>query len=444
MRSSASPEAIASVAAACALEGAWVTLAYVTVESLAREARPPLSLLAFGVATLVGLGFARWAAGRPQTPYGGAIAGIVIVVALAGWLIPTGAAVGDLVSQPFVALQQHPGGLLLGLAVLRGTAHVTPEDDERIAEFALSFGLAAIAAVWIVLAATSGTAEAWVAEIAFLATVTFVAAALVSLGLARLAGLEDANAVGADRRTGVVLFGVVAILLAVSLPLAVVLGVPLDAALRGGLGPVADLVGLILPILLLPAALIATLLVTAFQFLTGGGHLEQPPALPDPGSISEQLGRLVGSGGASVPAVGLITLLGATVAAVLLIRALIQRPADVGLGRGFVETRDVERPVSVRLPSLRRPFPVRHRPPGSASEAYVASLAVLATSPELARRSSETPAEHASRIAASAAGPVMRRLAADYALARFGRRAITAAEHRRAIERWRRLRTLVR
>ena len=444
MRSSASPEAIAAVVAACALEGAWVTLAYVIVGSLAREGPPQLSILAFAVATLSGLAFARWAARHPNAPYGTGIAAMVLLAALLGWLLPLGSAAGDVLGQPFLALQRHPGGLLLGLAVLRGTAHVTPEDDEQIAEQALSFGLLAIGAVWILLAASGGTAAPWVASMAFTATVVFVGAALVSLGLARLAGLRDASAVGADRRTGIVLFGVVAILLAVSLPLAVVLGVPLDAALRGGLAPVADLVGLILPILLLPAALIAALLVTAFQFLTSGGRLDQPPVLTDPGSISEALGKLVGSGGASVPAVGLITLIVATVAAVLLIRALIQRPPDAERGPGFVETREAEAPVSVRLPRLRVGLPPRHRPPATASQAYVASLDALAASPELARHAGETPAEHAIRISASPVGPVMRRLAADYALAEFGRRTLNQAEHRRAIEGWRRVRALVR
>lgn len=444
MRSNASPEAVASLVAACALEGAWISLAYVAVGSLTHEGRPPLSILAFAVATFVGLGYARWAIRHPGAPYGIAIAGIALAAALVGWLLPLGSTAGDVLGQPLLAVQRHPGGLLLGLAVLRGTAHVTPEDDERIAEAALSFGLAAVGAAWILLAATGGTAEPWVAEMAFLATMVFVAAALVSLGLARLAGLQDAAAVGADRRTGMVLFGVVAILLAVSLPLAAALAVPLDRAFLGGLGPVADLIGLILPILLLPAALIATLLVVAFQFLTGGGHIDQPPTLPDPGSISEQLGRLVGSAGATVPGLGLLALVFAAAVAALLIRALIQRPGTSDRDRGFVETRELERPVSLRVPSLRIGLPTRHRPPATASQAYLASLSALADVPELAREASETPAEHAMRISSSPVGPVVRRLAADYTLAEFGRRTLTPAEHGRAIERWRRLRTMVR
>jgi len=444
MRSNASPEAVAAIIAACALEGAWVALAYVMVESLAREGPPPLSILAFAVAALVGFGSARWAARSRALPYGTAIAVIVLIAALIGWLVPLGIGAGDVLGQPFQVVQRHPGGLLLGLAVLRGTAHMTPEDDEGIAEAALSFGLVAIGGAWILLAATGGTSQPWVAEMAFLATAVFVASALVSLGLARLAGLRDAEAVGADRRTGIVLFGVVAILLAVSLPLAAVLGVPLDAALRGGLGPVADLIGLVIPILLLPAALIATLLVVAFQFLTGGGRVDQPPVLVDPGSIWSEFGKLVGSGGASVPGVGLVALIAATVAAALLIRALIQRPPTSELHRGFVETREVEPIVSLRLPTLRLGLPARQRAPTTASQAYLASLGVLAASPDLARLAGETPSEHAARISTSPPGSALRRLAADYTLAEFGRRTLSSAEHRRAIERWRRLHAMKR
>ena len=58
------------------------------------------------------------------------------------------------------------------------------------------------------------------------------------------------------------------------------------------------------------------------------------------------------------------------------------------------------------------------------------------------RRASETPAEHARRIHADPIGPPMGRLAADYALIEFGKRALPPSEHRRAIERWRRLRSI--
>ena len=84
-------------------------------------------------------------------------------------------------------------------------------------------------------------------------------------------------------------------------------------------------------------------------------------------------------------------------------------------------------------------MPRRHGAPRSASEAYVASLEVLADRPEFARLASETPAEHASRIRGAIGAP-LRPLAADYALAEFGQRTLTPSEHRRAIERWRRIR----
>ena len=125
----------------------------------------------------------------------------------------------------------HPGGILLGLAVLRGTAHVTPDDDERIAEIALGPGLAAIAAIWVVLTLSGGGHQPATLDAAFAATVTFVAAGLLSMGLARSAGLRDSGAVGAERRTWVgVLVAVMAGMLAVAIPLALIVGVPVDQA----------------------------------------------------------------------------------------------------------------------------------------------------------------------------------------------------------------------
>lgn len=442
MRSNGWPESALSVVAACALEAAWISLVYVAIGWLAAEGRPPLSILAFGVATLIGLGVARWLAKSRRLPYGTVLAGLAIVAAFVGWLVPLGSAAVDVLDQPFLMLQRHPGGLLLGLAIIRGAAHVTPDDDERIGELALGPGLGGVAAIWILLTATGGSDEPWVAGTAFSATVIYVTAAMVSLGLARLVAVQEATAFGADRWTRIVLFGAVAILLAVSLPLAAILGVPFDEALRSGLGPIADLLALVIPLLLLPAALIATLLVLAFQFLAGRGHTTLPLVVPDAGTIGNDLGALVESGRGSLPMLGLVSIVVAAVAAALLIRAVLRRPDLLGVDRDVVEVREMERPGGLRLPRVRLRSPVRRRSPRTASEAYIASLDLLSDVPELARHEWETPAEHVRRLATDLTGAPMGWLAADYALAEFGRRTLSPAEHRRAIERWRRIRSI--
>lgn len=440
MRSRAWADQVLAIVAACGLEAAWISLAYVAIQAFASQGSARLSLVAFAAAALVGLLFARWAAPRDVRSYGTIIGVAAVVTALAGWLTPIGGAAESVVANPILVLEQHPGGLLLGLAVVRGAAHVTPEDDERIAEIALGFGLAGVALVWIALAGMGGTKDAWVTEAAFIATLTYIAAGLVSIGLARLAGVQEAAAVGADRRTRLVLLSVVIVLIALALPLASALDVSFDDALRGALGPVADLFLLVLTVLLLPAALVATLLVAAFDLLTGGGPVGRPNPLPDPGAIGDMWRALIGTPGSVLPELGLLPIIIAAVAVVLLARALLSRPRMIDTDGGFEETRQPERPAAIRLPTVRLARPHRSRDPRTASEAYVASLALLRNSDDRARGSTETPAEHAARLPRDADGFALRRLAADYALVEFGRRTLSPAEHRRAIERWRRLR----
>jgi hypothetical protein len=426
--------------AACGLEAAWVYLLYVVVASLATAGEPPLSIATFGLAALAGLVFGRWASQRRLASYGAIAAAIAVVAALVGWLGPLGFPVPEVLRDPMGLLQQHPGGLLVGLAFLRGTAHITPGDDERIAETALGIGLAAVSGTWILLTASGATRDGWVMEAAFVSTLTFVAAALLSIGLARLADVDDPSAVGADRRTRRVLFIVLSGLFVVAIPLSVLLGVSMDEAVRDVLGPVADALLAIATILLLPAALLAALLVSAFDALVGHHPLGQPAPLPDQGTLADELRKLIGAPAQSIPALGLIPLVAAIVVAVVLGRAFLERPRRVERQRNFTEVRGRERPASVALPRLRVAVPRRRAAPRTASEAYLASLDVVKGTEGLARDRAETPAEHAARLPPDERGAALRRLASDYALAEFGERTISPTEHHRAIERWRRLR----
>jgi hypothetical protein len=95
---------------------------------------------------------------------------------------------------------------------------------------------------------------------------------------------------------------------------------------------------------------------------------------------------------------------------------------------------------------LRRPWAsVRRRgQPTDAAEAYLAVLELMDGTSATARGSSETPAAHARRLRAAGDGSLaLELLAADYELARFGGARLTAAENRRALDRWRRLRAAV-
>ncbi len=420
-------------------------LVYTLVGSLTEGGPVPLTLVTFAAAVLVGLGYARWAARDERRPYRTPLAILVVAAALIGWLLPLGSDAAHLFDSPMAVLEMHPGGILLGLAVIRGTAHVKPDDDERIAEVALGPGLAGIAAIWAALTLSNGTHEPSTVDAAFTATVAFVTAGLLSMGLARLADLRDAGEVGADRRSWVgVLVGVLALMLAVAMPLALILGVPVDQAIRGALGPIGDVLAPIVSVLLLPFALLGAMFVTLINALQTGPSAQ--PEIPDIGTGLLDLGFVqgVGPSGAEAVILGLVPIVVAVVVLFLLVRRFLGQPVPGNDGHEILEIRETEGPTGglrIHLPHL--PAPRRRPVPQTASEAYLASLDVLAPLPDLARAESETPAEHARRLRTDPIGPTLGRLAADYSLAEFGHRTLAAAEHRRAVERWRRLRTML-
>jgi hypothetical protein len=239
-----------------------------------------------------------------------------------------------------------------------------------------------------------------------------------------------------------VLIGVVAGLLAIALPLAMILGVPVAEAARGIAGVVAWIVVAAATLLILPAALLGMVLFLVIEFLRaiGGGGATDPADLIGGAAIDVQ--GLLGPASGNGLNLGLLPLVLAIVVAFVVVRLLVKRPGRSVVDGDLVEVREVERPTGLRLRRPRLPMPRRHPVPRTASEAYVASLELLAQRPETQRLASETPAEHARRVRAFAIGPPLSRLAADYALVEFGRRMLLPSEHRRAVERWRRLRAI--
>jgi len=444
MRSHASPDDVVAVVADCSLEAAWVTLLYALIGSLAADSPGPLTILGFATAVLVGLVYARWSARDERRSHRTIFAVFVVCASIIGWLAPLGTAAGGVFEAPMSVLEMHPGGLLLGLAVLRGTAHVKPEDDERIAEIALGPGLALVAVIWLILTLSGGTDEPATMDAAFGATVTFITAGLVSMSLARLAGLRDPGAVGVERRTWIgVIAAVMAGMIAVAVPLALVLGVPIDQAIRGAMGPVAAVLVPVVSLLLLPAALLGTLLVWFIGTLQSGGPDQPQDPIGSIGPLVADWTKALGPSGSDAVILGLVPIVVGLVVAFLLVRRFMGRPVPSLIDRDMVEIRETEGPaggVRIRLPRL--PPPRRRTVPHTASEAYLASLDMLAGSPDVARLGSETPAEHARRLRADPIGPTLGRLAADYALAEFGGRTLAPSEHRRALERWRRLRSI--
>lgn len=246
----------------------------------------------------------------------------------------------------------------------------------------------------------------------------------------------------ADRRMWVgVLIGVLAGLVAIAVPLALILGVPLADAMRGGAGVIGALILAAATLFILPAALIGMVLFLVLEFLRDLGGVGSAAAGGDIGGDLPDVQDL-GSTATEGPALGVVALIIAIVVAFVVVRALVQRPGRSTIDGDILELREGEGAIGIRLHRPRLPIPRRHPVPRNASEAYVASLEILARRPGSMRRASETPAEHAHRIHADPIGPPMGRLAADYALVEFGNRALPPSEHRRAIECWRRLRSI--
>jgi hypothetical protein len=110
--------------------------------------------------------------------------------------------------------------------------------------------------------------------------------------------------------------------------------------------------------------------------------------------------------------------------------------------RGASEERFIHLPETrLRLALPRLGVPRRRKTPApyDAVTAYLAALELFDPG-QLMRREAESPLAHARRVT----DRQLSLLAADYALARYGGRALTRLEHLRALGRWRRLRTRLR
>ena len=235
------------------------------------------------------------------------------------------------------------------------------------------------------LTISGGTQGRSTVDAAFAATVTFVTAALLSMGLARVVGLRDAGEVGAERRTWIgVVVAVVAAMLAVAMPLALVVGVPLDQAIRGALGPIGDLLVPVVSLLLLPLALLGSLFVLFIDSLRHGAPTQSGTPDVTAGPLNIDWTKALGPSGAEGVILGLVPIVVALVVAFLLVRRFLGQPIAAGVDRDVIEIRVMEGPsggLRLQLPRVSAP---RRRPtPQTASEAYLASLDIIAASPDV-------------------------------------------------------------
>jgi Domain of unknown function (DUF4129) len=436
MRSTWSAERVVTFLAIASVEGAWLTLAYLALQQLAGDGQLHLGIVHFAIAVGGGLLLARRLRAATEDGYASALIGIALLVGLAGvWLAHPVASLSGLGA----AIGTTPGGPPLVGGVLGDTTHAELEEEAGDAERFLANGMIGLGAFWVIASAAGMTRDAALSAAAFAATLTFVSAALLSIGLARLAELKvEAVDRAARRRWIAMLFGVSILLLVLGIPLAAILGVPVSTALAGIAGPLGPLLLFVATVLAVPLLFLLSLL---WGLLPPLGHLPLPsPGPSGSGSGAGQL-HLVPSPGPGLDLMWLVWIIGIAAAAlaVHMLRRLLIRPRADSTAEVRAEVREAE-PIGALLPHLprirfRRPRPF-HGTPRTAAEAYRFSVAALEGS-DAERRPGETPREHARRIAATDAGQGVGRLAVDYQLVAFAGHPLTSLEERRAVARWR-------
>ena len=434
------PLELVPVPLAILAEAAWVSIVAGLIQEFAL--RPPeTTIVELAIAVTVGLGATRVFGARIGPRWPPVALGLVMLGGAVGWLASDAAraALSDGIGP---ALAANPGGLLVGLAVLRGMAHSRfPLAEDTVGR------LLAIGAPGIALAAIVGGVVSDPYRTRFLgdttaAAVLFVGSTVLALAFTRLAIVGLGN--GLDWRQNRSWLGltvvVLALAMALAIPVATFVGDAIAVVIGLAFGPVF-VIGLASGLdrtgrrILLGMALVAAVIYLIMRF-----GLTAPPvttaATPQIGLLPTGVDSVVTFGMG-----GLLVFLGAV--GVLLLVAVWLRRSRVDADLAVAETRTVDRggPPATRRPLWR---PHRHRDPVGAAEAYVALVRDLARHPDLRRESSETPFEHAARLrGAGFADLSLGLLAADYALERDGGRVLSAAEDRRGVLRWRRLRTSI-
>lgn len=419
---------LAPAAAVAVAEGAWVSVVHaaVAIGILQHQAGPGVA--GFVLAAAAGVVVARRVPGR------GAAASLAVVAVVAGagvlgWLADPAvrAAVGAAGLSSAVAL--NPAGWLLALAAWRGTRHRDPATEDLAVGSLLAWGVPGLAIPWLLGTSIDETRGAFVGE-ALLGTLLFVAGGLIAIGLTRLDAVQASA--GVERRrsrawAGIVV-GVVTLVVAVGVPAAILLDVPIGALVHAIAAPFEQLGGAIIGAI-----------SGAIGTLPGGGTPAPTPG-PEPGpgtggQVADWVPTALGAAILALFVAILVAILRQASGALPATAAYVPPPREE---RRFVVPRPALRLTLPSLPRVRRIGRVR---PRSAAAAYAALMADLADDADRARLPDETPRRHAARLRREGWGSLsLDLLAAAYALERYGGIVLGPAEVRRAEARWRRLR----
>lgn len=426
-------------------EAAWIAvLAGLAQEYFLRA--PVLDMPLLAVCVVIGVATSQLLGLRMGNRWPIVVLGLTLVTVVVGVFVAPDAreAVSrggmDGLSQ---ALAANPGGILAGLAFLRGVSWARAElplAEDRVVRL-LTGGLIVIA-----LAAVAGSlvAEPWRGQ--FLGNalgqgLTFGACAIVALALTR-----QAIAVGGTEQVwqrNPVWLSALVLLVACTTGLAL--------AAHGQIRPAFEIIigAAAVPILIFgliggwTRRVVRDFFLILGAFVIGTAIASALLRLRD--TLGSASGAAGGGGGPSLVPVATnvgvtaVVALIAMVVVIILVRIWMRQlriePTDP------VEERYVDRTADTNpRPSRPRRLPF-YRQPADAVSAYRALIADLAERRGVRREASETPREHAARLRADeGSGLALDLLAADYALASFGDVHLSAGENRRAVRRWRLLR----
>jgi hypothetical protein len=432
-------------------EAAWITAVMGVLQAAAR-AEPLIGLPALAALVAAGAIVGRLTAPRLGDAWPVLAAGLMVGAALGGVLLSPDAR--SLVLTHGLdglegAVNAHPGGLLAGLAVLRGSAYATPGLSSERLERLLVRGSVVIVIAAILGELAGGPVRAQLAMDTLAAGLVFAAAGIVGLALRRQA-LEGRDR-GADWHRNPRW---------VALMVLVVIGLTLLAAVSSGL--VRPALEVIIGIALVPMLVLGLIFgwtrrglaqVAGFAVIAGiialAFHLS--PGLDPPGEAPAGPGLPAAEPTAEIdPAVfSVLTLL--LIVAVIAMAYLLARWWARRSGADDddpTEERYIDRPTTAARQRRRRGWLQRlgwRRPPQDAVAAYRMLIEELEPREVVRRGSSETPREHAARLREQEIGGLsLELLAADYGLVAYGGEALTDREQRRAIARWRALRRSLR
>lgn len=419
-------------------EAAWVSVVGGFIQEV-RLQSPVLGIpilavfVTFGVvaARVVGVQMERWWA-----PIG---LGLTFMAGMVGWLLAPEARAALLAGDFPTAIAQNPGGWVAGLAVLRGFANATFPVSDATCSRMLRLGIPGLALIALIGGAVAQPWRAMFLADTLVAAVVFVACGTFALAFARQ------QAVGADlhvdwrrNRPWVLLLATAVVTAtAVALAMAGAIGTAIPILFGLLLGPLF-IVGLVTGTDRRVVRYLAYLTAAAvFVYLLLSFLASQPEPLPPP-EVAPGTPTIPETDPAVMIGLGGLGMLLAVLAILILIRLWMRQIGPVESDPN--EIRTIDRGDD---PSSARPRRGRRRPaPVDAAAAYIALVDDIDRRPSVRREPSETPAEHARRLREDGRGTfALDLLAADYALARFAGVPLAEREERRAIARWRQLRS---